>query len=231
MEGRGAEAIAAASQVASALQDEMVLEMPMLEYFVPTRLYALARFEKWDEIAGTKRPRVEFTFATGMWHYAQGLGQAARGDDGQAKAHQRELAAIVDSTPDDKLLMRHSALRLLRIAAAHLGAVIDRREGNLEGALGKLTSAIELQDGLAYDEPPPWYFSIRQLQGDMLLAAKRPAEAEVVFRQDLARHPESGWSLHGLERSLRAQNHLHEAEQVRDQFQRAWARADYKLHD
>lgn len=231
MEGRSAEAIEAASQVASALQDEMVLEMPMLEYFVPTRLYALARFEKWDEIAKAKRPRVEFTFATGMWNYAQGLAQVARGDTAQAKAHQRELATIIENTPEDKLLMRHSALRLLRIAGNHLGAVVDRHEGNLEGALSRLSAAIDLQDGLAYDEPPPWYFSVRQLRGDILLAAKQPAEAEAMFRQDLSRHPENGWSLHGLEQSLRAQNHLLEAEQVRDQFQRAWARADFKLSE
>lgn len=231
MEGRGAEAIDAAGQVTAALQDEMVLEMPMLEYFLPTKLYALARFERWEEIARTKRPRVEFTFATGMWNYVQGLAQVARGDTAQAKAHQQELATIIAGTPEDKLLMRHSALRLLRIAGGHLGAAIDRHEGNIDGALSKLSEAIELQDGLAYDEPPPWYFSVRQLRGKVLLADKRPAEAEAMFRQDLARHPENGWSLQGLEQSLRAQNQLLEAEQVRDQFQRAWSRADFKLAD
>ena len=53
--------------------------------------------------------------------------------------------------------------------------------------------------------------------------------AEAVFREDLERHPENGWSLHGLERSLRAQNHLTEADQVHANFVRAWSRADFKL--
>jgi tetratricopeptide (TPR) repeat protein len=229
MEGRGAEAIDAASQIADALRDEMVLEMPMLEYFVPTRMYTLARFEKWEAIAGTRRPRAEFTFATGMWHYVQGLRLVALADSAQAKAHQRELETIVASTPADKRLMRHSALRLLQIAQGHLGAVIDRREGNIESALKQLRAAIELQDGLAYDEPPPWYFSVRQLLGNVLLEAQRPAEAEAAFREDLARHPENGWSLHGLEKSLRSQNRPLEADQVHDHFERAWARADFPL--
>jgi hypothetical protein len=30
----------------------------------------------------------------------------------------------------------------------------------------------------------------------VLLEAKRPAEAEVVYWEDLRRHPENGWALH-----------------------------------
>jgi hypothetical protein len=47
-----------------------------------------------------------------------------------------------------------------------------------------------------------------------------------VFRQDLERHPENGWSLAGLSGSLRVQGRLAEASRVEARFRRAWATAD-----
>ncbi len=229
MEGRGAEALEAANQVAGALHDDMVQQMPMLEYFLPVRMYTLVRFKRWDDVARQPRPLAEFTFATGMWHYGQGLGCEARGQAGEAQAHFKELETIIAATPADKLVMRHSAQKLLRIAAAELAAQLARCEGKLDAAVSHWRTAVALQDELLYDEPPPWYFPTRQALGTLLLAAKRPAEAEAVFREDLERHPENGWSLHGLERSLRAQDHLTEADQVHANFVRAWSRADFKL--
>jgi tetratricopeptide (TPR) repeat protein len=229
VEGRGAEATAAASEVVKALDDDTVKEMPMLEYFLPTRLYALARFRKWDEITNEKPPLAEFTFATGMWHYAHGLACAAGGKTSEAAEHQRQLAKITAETPEDKLLMRHSALRLLRIAGHDLGARLDAVSLNSQAALAKLQDAVLLQDGLLYDEPPPWYVPMRQALGTQLLTAKRPLDAETVYREDLRRNPENGWSLDGLERALRALGRTDEADRVHERFVKAWARADFKL--
>jgi hypothetical protein len=50
-----------------------------------------------------------------------------------------------------------------------------------------------------------------------------------VFREDLARFPDNGWSLHGLARSLRAQSRRTEAAAVARRFQRAWTSADVQL--
>jgi Tfp pilus assembly protein PilF len=60
----------------------------------------------------------------------------------------------------------------------------------------------------------------------VLLRAGRATEAEVVFKQDLTRHPENGWSLAGLASSLRAQGKLAEAGRVEGRFRRAWSSAD-----
>ena len=45
--------------------------------------------------------------------------------------------------------------------------------------------AVTLQDALPYTEPPFWYYPTRQSLGMALLAAKRAAEAEAVYRKDL----------------------------------------------
>ena len=55
------------------------------------------------------------------------------------------------------------------------------------------------------------------------------ADAEVVYRKDLDRFPENGWSLFGLWQSLAAQQQHEEARLVRARFDRAWARADVTL--
>ena len=88
---------------------------------------------------------------------------------------------------------------------------------------------MSLQDSLPYTEPPPWYFPEREALGDALLRAKRPADAETVYTEQLERTPRNGWSLYGLARSLRAQGRNEEAEQVQDAFAVAWERADVPL--
>jgi hypothetical protein len=50
-----------------------------------------------------------------------------------------------------------------------------------------------------------------------------------VYRDDLKRNPDNGWSLFGLARSLRAQGKTTDAAAVESRFQKAWAGADVTL--
>jgi predicted Zn-dependent protease len=86
-----------------------------------------------------------------------------------------------------------------------------------------------MQDSLRYDEPPPWSLTARQSLGTLLLAAGRSGEAEAVYREDLARFPEEGWSLYGLTQALRAQNKAKEAAAAEKRFRLAWAQSDVTL--
>jgi hypothetical protein len=74
-----------------------------------------------------------------------------------------------------------------------------------------------------------WHHPPRQILGALLLDAGRPADAERVYREDLTRVRENGWSLFGLMLSLRAQHRVEDAADVRRRFERAWARADVQL--
>ncbi|HZM93266.1 MAG TPA: alpha/beta hydrolase, partial [Vicinamibacterales bacterium] len=65
--------------------------------------------------------------------------------------------------------------------------------------------------------------------GAMLLEAGQAADAEQVYRDDLVRFRENGWSLFGLAQSLRAQQRLEAAAEVQRRFERAWTRADVRL--
>ena len=60
-----------------------------------------------------------------------------------------------------------------------------------------------MQDALGYDEPPSWYYPVRETLGAELLANKKAAMAEAFYRDDLKRNPDNPRSLYGLAESLR----------------------------
>jgi hypothetical protein len=60
--------------------------------------------------------------------------------------------------------------------------------------------------------------------------AGRFAEAEQIYRDDLKRLPENGWSLLGLSQALAAQQKDGvELEATRARFNKVWAKADVKI--
>ena len=61
---------------------------------------------------------------------------------------------------------------------------------------------MKLEDDLPYDEPEPLPFAARHWLGAALLEAKRFADAERVYREELEDHPHNGWSLLGLKQAL-----------------------------
>jgi hypothetical protein len=79
-----------------------------------------------------------------------------------------------------------------------------------------------------YNEPADWFFPVRHLLGAQLLQAGLAPEAEAVYRADLERHPNNGWSLYGLAASLRAQKKP-DAEKVDREFHKAWEKSDVVL--
>jgi tetratricopeptide (TPR) repeat protein len=108
--------------------------------------------------------------------------------------------------------------------AAILEGEVQRSAGDPAAAIKALERAVSLQDALIIDDPEPIPFAARHWLGAALLDAKRFAEAERVYREDLARHPHNGWALVGLQQALRAQQKPTGA--VDDDLRASWARAD-----
>ncbi len=230
MEGRSAEALQAARDLIAKVPAEMVLQMPPIEFMAPTLLFTLVRFGKWEEILKEPAPPAGLQYTTGIWHYARGMALAATGRLDEAASEQTRVAAIAANTPAERVLGENTPARtLLQIASNVLTGEIAARRGQTDEAIRLLEEAVRLQDGLPYMEPPPWFYPVRQSLGAVLLAAGRATEAEAVYREDLRRNPENGWSLYGLAQSLRAQKADKDAIAVEQQFHKAWARADVKL--
>ena len=230
MEGRSATALDAARQVTQWLSPEMLDHMPGLEPFVPTLIYAEVRFGRWDDVLAAPEPAEKLDYTRGMWHFARGLAYTRKG---QLDDADRELAAVrtaLTAEPKDLQTMDQNALPpRLQIARDILAGEIAAARGHTAAAVSSLRAAAATEDRLNYDEPPPWPLPARQFLGAVLLSAHRPREAEAAYRQDLARNPENGWSLFGLEQSLRMQGRRREAAAVDTRFRRAWANADVEL--
>jgi tetratricopeptide (TPR) repeat protein len=193
-------------------------------------MLALVRFGRWDEVLGLPAPSEKLPYTRGVWHYARGLAQSAKGQGEVARSELAALTRIRDGVPAERTLAGFFKTRdMLTLAAEVLAGELASRRGETDLAIRHLAEAVRIQDGHWFTEPPPWYFPVRQSLGAVLLQAGRAAEAEAAYREDLRRNPENGWSLYGLAQSLRAQGKGDEAAAVDARFRRAWARADVTL--
>jgi tetratricopeptide (TPR) repeat protein len=229
MEGNSRGGFKAARELDDTVPLDAVRQMPAMEVMSPTRYFTEARFGKWDAILKEKAPPADLKYTTAIWHYARGLAFAAKNRPDDALAEKKKLDAIVAETPPDRMVGFNSANRLLAMASATLAGEIATAQGHHDDAIKNLKDAVAIQDALNYEEPPPWYFPVRETLGMELLAAGKPADAEQVFRDDLKQYPENGWSLNGLSICLRARNASDEASSVDARLKKAWAHADVTL--
>ncbi|HEU4531955.1 MAG TPA: tetratricopeptide repeat protein [Steroidobacteraceae bacterium] len=203
---------------------------PIIQHFWLTPLYDDVRFGRWDSILATSEPE-DSPYVRGAWHYARGMALSAKGD---ANGARQELDKVRTLAQDPKLpaitvSVRNNGKQLVDIAAKVLEGDIAARARRYGDAIAALTQAVALEDKLGYNEPEDWHMPTRHMLGAVLLDAGKAAEAEKVYRDELAHHTENGWSLKGLALSLRAQGKEQEAAAVEQRFQRAWSNADVQL--
>lgn len=229
MEGRSQEAIKAARNLRELVPWEAAKQVPALEEFTPSLLFSLVRFGQWEEILSLPKPPAELSYTTAIWHYARGMAFAATKRFDEAQQEHRALLDLAGSLPEDRTLGVTPVVDLARIAERVLAGEIAARQGHDDEAVTILNGAAKLEDALRYYEPPLWHIPVRHSLGAVLLQAKRPAEAERVYRLDLTQHPHNGWALFGLKQSLEAQQKTKEAAAVEADFRKAWERADIRL--
>lgn len=230
-EGRSQLALTAARKLAAETRDGMD-EMDFLQEFAAIPVLTLVRFGRWDAVLGEPAPAPERVYLVGIHHYARGIAYTRTGRLEDAQAELRALRASAERPEAQALLLAGAtapARELLELGAAHLEGEIEAAGGQTDRAVAALEQAVARQDALVYMEPPPWYFPVRQALGAVLLSAGRAAEAEAVYRADLARYPKNGWSLYGLARSLRARGESDQADWAEQGFRSAFARADVEL--
>lgn len=224
MEGNSKGAQKASRELEAAVPVAFVRQMPMAE--APSRYFTEARFSRWDAILKEPAPVADLNYTSGIWHYVRGLAFAAKGRLDEAKKEQTKLDAITAATPDDRVVGFNSGKKLLQIGSDTLAGAIKSADGHHDDAVRSLRDAVAIQDSLSYEEPPIWYYPVRETLGMELIADGKNSDAEQVFRDDLKQYPENGWSLNGLAVCLRARNASDESALVEDRFKKAWAHAD-----
>jgi tetratricopeptide (TPR) repeat protein len=189
----------------------------------------LVRFGRWDDVLKEPEPAPRFPVARALWQAARGVALTAQGKTTEARASQAEFRRRRRSTPESAIVGNNTAADVLAVADDLLEGELLIREGKVEAGIAALRAGVGKEDALKYDEPPDWIHPVRHALGAALIRADRSAEAEQVYREDLKRWPNNGWSLFGLADSLRRQGKSRESDDVRNAFNETWKRADVTL--
>ena len=234
MEGASEVARAAALQTAARVSLPGLMREPGfagLQHYWMTPWFDSVRFGRWDEITRQPNPAPDLPYVTAIWHYAQAMADVRQDRLESAAAHHESLATLANDPVMDSLSVwdRYSLALAARIAERTVHAEIALARGEHEVAIESLQEAVRIEDSIPYDEPPGWHAPVRQTLGAVLLAAGRAAQAEAVYREELRRNPQNGWSLLGLRDSLAAQQRAGEARSIEAQLAAAWSNADVEL--
>jgi hypothetical protein len=230
MSGRRADAVRAIDQLVTGMPTAWTTEYSILaDGYMAMPLEIRMRFGLWRDIIAAPQLPKRFPFARAMYHYARGVAHAAENHIQSARAEQRAFELKKAQVPPEAFFGNNKASDLLAVAEDLLEGEISFREGKTELGLQAMRRAVLHEDALRYDEPPGWIQPTRHALGAALLRLERWDEAERVFREDLQRLPNNGWGLFGLERSLRGQGRTAEANAVKADFDRVWAKSEVKL--
>jgi Flp pilus assembly protein TadD len=235
LEGKGETAINTAYRVAANTNVSLMREpgLQTLQHYSILPFYVLTKFSQWDKILTLPKPDDDLIYPIAIWHCVRGMAFAAKAD--LANAHS-ELLAVQEIGRNSKLAEItiwniNSVNHLVNIASRILEAELSAKAGDFDRAVTLLTEAVEIEDGLTYNEPPDWFFSVRHSLGAVMLQAGRYAEAEKTYLEDLDFYPENGFALNGLYLSLMNQGKMEEANFVKARFDKAWEFADIQLVD
>ncbi|WP_413934119.1 hypothetical protein [Nitrospira sp. BLG_1] len=224
MAGRSAQAIEAADTLTSKVNLDAARQVGMLQEMLPYHVLTLTTFGKWDEVLAAPLPPEDIRFSYAMAQYARGVAHAAKAEWADARAALDNVTASDAATPQGA-----EGKTALSIAVQALSGEIAVRRGEVDAAITHFQEAVKIEDAGLYFEPPKWYYPVRHSLGAALLKAGRSAEAEMVYREDLRRFPENGWSLFGLAQALRAQGKKDDATATDARFRKAWPDADVTL--
>ncbi len=231
MEGRGRLALQAARELVNDVPEDYARrEAAFVDPYMGAPYDALKRFGRWDDLLREPQPPDYLPITTAMWRFHRGLAFAAKGQVAEAVQEQAAFEQAAAKVPADAVMAINPAKDILAIARHMLRGEIAFRRAAIDEAVSELRRGIEIEDRLSYMEPPEWIQPVRHTLGAILVHAGRYDEAEKVYREDLVKWPNNGWSLYGLTQSLRGRGAgAQEIEESEKRFREVWARADQKI--
>ncbi len=200
--GKALESAAKAVNIAG----PMVQHEPMAEYVLPWSLFAMLRSGKWEDVLNQARPADSTPSALALWHYARSIAHIAKRELNEARRDRAEFMIAKSKTPADFMLNINRAQDVLSVAESVLDARLAAASGDRTSAVALWNKAVAAQDRLNYDEPPAWYYPIRESLGGEYLRQGRFADAEQVFLRDLELNPNNARALFGLREALKGQS-------------------------
>lgn len=227
MSGNYEQAIQAARDLEAEMPEDALRDWAgLIEGIMAANFHVLIRFGKWEEILEEPDYPEWRLVSRAVRRYARSIACSALGRTEEARAELEAFEEAMAEVPEEWWIFNNRVGAVLPIARAMINGELLFREGRRDEAFAVLREGVESEDALVYDEPPGWMLPVRHALGALLMADERYAEAEAVYREDLRRNRDNGWSLTGLQLALRAQGQEHEAEELSPRLSRAFGTAD-----
>ncbi len=233
LEGNSELGIIASNKVAEHSNRQLMKEpgWGTIQHYYTIPYYVNVKFGKWEEILKMENKDVALKYPDAVRHYARGMAFIGLGEIVNAK---KELDALEGFASDESLKEVtiwdfNNTHQLLQIAKRVLEGEILASEGKYEKSIKLLIEGVNIEDALAYQEPPDWFFSVRHHLGAVQIEAEKYEDAIKTFEEDLVRLPKNGWALHGLKlayANLKEETKVSEIEEMLDGI---WATADIEL--
>ena len=161
---------------------------------IPAR-YALER-RAWAEAAALKPATTDVPYADAITHFARALGAARLGDTATVRASVSALAPLRDKLLASREVYWADQVEIQRMGAA---AWLEFASGRRDTGIAAMRQAAAREDATEKAAVTPGPIApARELLGDMLLLARRPAEALTEYRAALTREPNRYWLARGV---------------------------------
>ena len=223
-------ALTAARGIGQTIPMDLVRAYPdYLDAFMAIPIHVMVRFGLWEEILAEPRPADDMPAHLAFWHYGRTVAFSALGRVVEAEKEFAALKSASAAVPESRLLGNNTARAVLDIGLPMAEGELEYRKKNYAKAFSLLRTAVSRDDALRYDEPWGWMMPVRHALGALLLEQGKLDEAEIVYRNDLERHPDNGWALQGLAECLERSDRADEALAVTGRFKKAWVRSDIAI--
>ena len=194
---------------------------------VPAR-YAIERGRWADaaalEVAPAWFPWDKFPFAEAITHHARAIGAARSGDIPRARAAVDRLEALRKAAVDAKIAYWSGPIEIQRREAA---AWLAMAEGRKDEAVALMKEAVALEESIdKHPVTPGPVLPARELEGDLLMALGRPAEALAAYEASLAVAPNRFYALGAAVRAADAAGRRDTARAHFATLEKVAARAD-----
>src|SRR5215469_5404406 len=163
-QGRYADALFAAERLTAQVAPGFDAMPDMVEFFMPNRYFVWVRFQRWDDILAAPAPARKMTTTAAYWRWSRVMAFAGEGRTAEARSEREAFSdARKHIRPSAAWGFNQPSLEpVLDLAASILDA---RLEPDLEKSIVNWRKAVEQQDALNYDEPPPWFYPVRESLG------------------------------------------------------------------
>jgi tetratricopeptide (TPR) repeat protein len=230
MSGREKEALAAARAMWNNIPDDALREVgPLFDLWMCSVYDVQKRFGRWDAILAEEPPPSFLPITTAIWRAHRAIAYAAKKDFANACREEEEFRRAKAALPEEHLAITDLTHTILDVSEYFIAGEIALQQDRWEEAAKLLEDGARIEDSLSYGEPPQWLQPIRHTLGAVYLKSQHYEQAERVYREDLAKWPNNGWSLFGLSRALELQGSKNESDAVKRQYDRAWSRADEQI--